>query len=242
MNRLGNHLVRLIEMKSDQKRRKWRWKIKDLTSISLSPLGTSPARRLLRTGPVGSDFLHTHKRYFQYAEWWIRRSSTKIRTSKIIFLFQNKSAQFSFDLCLLSSAVIHIFTIVLLLQNADSSVDQLFEKGKEISRFPKRRATSLRLFHKYLLCFVKKQVSCSTLFKTSTRSVTTLKETILAQVPEKQKKLAALKKEHGKQVYVVCLWYSSYRLSMNSFIFSLLWLFSVLVKLLSINWLEVHAA
>jgi len=43
-------------------------------------------------------------------------------------------------------------------------------------------------------------VACSSLSKSCTRSVTTLKETLLAQVPEKQKKLATLKKEHGKQV------------------------------------------
>jgi hypothetical protein len=37
---------------------------------------------------------------------------------------------------------------------------------------------------------------------TATRSVTTLQETLAAQVPEKQKKMAALKKEHGEKVYV----------------------------------------
>ena len=35
---------------------------------------------------------------------------------------------------------------------------------------------------------------------TAARSVTTLQETLAAQVPEKQKKLAQLKKEHGSQV------------------------------------------
>ena len=37
---------------------------------------------------------------------------------------------------------------------------------------------------------------------TATRSVTTLQETLAAQVPEKQKKMAQLKKEHGSHVYV----------------------------------------
>jgi len=36
--------------------------------------------------------------------------------------------------------------------------------------------------------------------RTATRSVTTLQETLAAQVPEKQKSLAALKKEHGSHV------------------------------------------
>jgi hypothetical protein len=36
----------------------------------------------------------------------------------------------------------------------------------------------------------------------SARSVTTLTETLLAQVPEKQKKMAELKKNHGDHVYV----------------------------------------
>jgi hypothetical protein len=34
----------------------------------------------------------------------------------------------------------------------------------------------------------------------ASRSVTTLTETLMAQVPQKQKELAALKKEHGKKV------------------------------------------
>ena len=34
----------------------------------------------------------------------------------------------------------------------------------------------------------------------ASRSVTSLTETIMAQVPQKQKDLAALKKEHGKKV------------------------------------------
>ena len=37
---------------------------------------------------------------------------------------------------------------------------------------------------------------------TATRSVTTLQETLAAQVPEKQKKMAQLKKEYGDHVYV----------------------------------------
>ena len=35
---------------------------------------------------------------------------------------------------------------------------------------------------------------------TATRSVTTLTETLVAQVPEKQKKMAELKKNHGNKV------------------------------------------
>ena len=35
---------------------------------------------------------------------------------------------------------------------------------------------------------------------TATRSVTTLTETLMAQVPEKQKKMAELKKNHGNKV------------------------------------------
>lgn len=35
---------------------------------------------------------------------------------------------------------------------------------------------------------------------TATRSVTTLQETLAAQVPEKQKSLAALKNDHGDHV------------------------------------------
>ena len=34
----------------------------------------------------------------------------------------------------------------------------------------------------------------------ASRSVTTLSETLMAQVPDKQKKLVELKKNHGKQV------------------------------------------
>jgi citrate synthase len=34
----------------------------------------------------------------------------------------------------------------------------------------------------------------------ATRSVTTLQETLAAQVPDKQKKMAELKKEHGSHV------------------------------------------
>jgi hypothetical protein len=48
-----------------------------------------------------------------------------------------------------------------------------------------------------IFVFVSDQKS---LIGTSVRSVTTLKETLMSQVPEKQKKLAALKKDHGSQV------------------------------------------
>lgn len=42
--------------------------------------------------------------------------------------------------------------------------------------------------------------SQTSLATAATRTVTTLQETLAAQVPEKQKKLAQLKKEHGNHV------------------------------------------
>jgi hypothetical protein len=59
----------------------------------------------------------------------------------------------------------------------------------------KQRSThvdlSIRLHHLQKMAMVS-----------SARSVTTLTETLLAQVPEKQKKMAELKKNHGDHVYV----------------------------------------
>ena len=50
----------------------------------------------------------------------------------------------------------------------------------------------------HFTCFLRQTPTKSIV----TRSVTTLQETLAAQVPEKQAKMAKLKKEHGNHVYV----------------------------------------
>jgi hypothetical protein len=57
-------------------------------------------------------------------------------------------------------------------------------------------STTLALIHS------KSQASLTT---TAARSITTLQETLAAQVPEKQKRMAQLKKEHGDHVYVLIM-------------------------------------
>ena len=62
------------------------------------------------------------------------------------------------------------------------------------------------------------------------RTVTTLQETLMAQVPEKQAAMAKLKKEHGSHVYVCYLIVRNVfdflrlfsHLDANSFLFSVL--------------------
>ena len=58
------------------------------------------------------------------------------------------------------------------------------------------------LIRSLLPCYsiVPQQALGANSLSVASRSVTTLTETIMAQVPQKQKELAALKKEHGKKV------------------------------------------